>query len=457
MSAISLLISVVLAAQVASGGDRYSDGSTTTDAGALESLEDSDANAQGSPGSAADETAAASDPGGLVPMVEPFSPRSDAAAPSTQTAPPPFSNTQSPFGTNRSGAPRGFASPPVSSQAPAAAPPPIGAYPSQGSARVESSPPEIAGKGLKPSAMMRAMLMPPAVTRLAGQPIALAVAVSGAPTREQQSERIEAYWDLCSSVADYYLSLREQDELRRLRSLLPSAAPTATWQQAESELGVRVSTSQVAAVASQHRLASLMNIAGDRISLPLPADVPHCGDYQTRYEHNFAGRANLEAQELVALLPLRYEELKDAAAAVTRAEQWLTAERVTADETAMLRALELLALRRRAFVQIARDYNRRIARYSELATPGEIDSGRLIGMLIKSTLPATATRSSSDAPPPDRQTNRDATSPRTYAEGWIPVNDAWRRDATRDEAVEPASAETHPPYKERSLLVKPPR
>ena len=89
--------------------------------------------------------------------------------------------------------------------------------------------------------------------------------------------------------------------------------------------------------------------------------------------------------------------MKDAAAAVTRAEEWLTSSerpRADADGTGTLRALELLALHRRAFVQIARDYNRRIARYVELATPGEIGSERLIGMLIMRAGASTATRPS---------------------------------------------------------------
>ena len=83
-----------------------------------------------------------------------------------------------------------------------------------------------------------------------------------------------------------------------------------------------------------------------------------------------------------------------------------------------LRALELLALRRRAFVQIARDYNRRIARYSELASPGQINAERLIGMLIKRAGSTTAATTSGRrrAPPPDRQSAAESAPPRTFAE-----------------------------------------
>jgi hypothetical protein len=300
--------------------------------------------------------------------------------------------------------------------------------------------------------MMRAMLTPPRESRLMGGPTSLADVVASARTRGEQTQRVEAYWDLCSSLADYYLGLREQEELRRLRVSVPSLGPAGDA--AEKELAVRVGTSQRAAVASQYRLASLVN---ESPMIPLPADIPHCGSYHPYYDQVFAGRQSAEAQELAALLPLRYAELKDAATAVTRAEEWLNAVAAAAgqnsDSTATLRALELLALRRRAFVQIARDYNRRIARYSELATPGPIDADRLIGMLIKRDS-STATRPGSPASPTNRQSRNGGPLQSTFAEGdWAPVGD--RSNAVRrDQAVQQASGEaSNAPQQERSLLV----
>jgi hypothetical protein len=304
--------------------------------------------------------------------------------------------------------------------------------------------------------MMRAMLIAPPGSRLSGRPVRLVEVLAGAPTREEQSQRIDAYWDLCSSVADYYLGVREQDELQRLRSSVTNVGPV--WQQAEAELGVRIGTSQRAAVASQYRLASLMGGAATSSSLPLPVDLPHCGDYYARYDQVFAGRQSPEAQQLSELLPMRYEELSDAARAVTRAEEFLGAiasQRSGGDGTGTLRALELLALRRRAFVQIARDYNRRIARYAELASPGQIDADRLIGMLImREDAVDTATRPATLVPPPSRQSQAPADEPaETFAEGWESIKSA--AAAERDEAVKPASAEAKAsqPRREHSLLV----
>jgi hypothetical protein len=255
-------------------------------------------------------------------------------------------------------------------------------------------------------------------------------------------------------VADYYLGVREQDELQQLRARVTSVGPV--WQQAASELGVRIGTSQRAAVASQYRLASLMGVS-DASGLPLPADLPHCGDYYARYDQVFAGRQSAEAQQLSELLPMRYEELSDATSAVTRADEFLAAiaAQRSGDGTGTPRALELLALRRRAFVQIARDYNQRIARYTELASPGPIDADRLIGMLIRrDEATNTATRPGSLVPPPNRQSQLPPADPaHTFAEGWESIESAPARP--RDNAVQPASAESKvaKPRREHSLLV----
>ncbi|MEX2091786.1 MAG: hypothetical protein WD971_03865 [Pirellulales bacterium] len=389
--------------------------------------------------------------------------------PASAGGPPPVNNTSpntspnSSSGSNNSGnrisppppfAPEMRTTPATSAEdygygAPASRPssPPV-------AARINEADPNT-----KPSAMMRAMLTAPPGSRLTGQPVRLAEVLSGALARQDQSQRVDAYWDLCSSVADYYLGVREQDELQRLRSSVANISPV--WQQAESELGVRIGTSQRAAVASQYRLSSLMGGA-DASSLPLPADLPHCGDYYARYDQVFAGRQSPEAQQLSDLLPMRYQELSDAALAVTRAEEFLgaiAAQRGGGDGTGTLKALELLALRRRAFVQIARDYNRRIARYTELASPGQIDAGRLIGMLIMREGAAnTATRPAALAPPPNRQSHVPAENTaddpaQTFAEGWESTNSA--AAPPRDDAVQPVSAESTPskPRREHSLLV----
>ncbi len=428
MTVTALLIGLLLAIQVGAANDRYSNGQ------------------QGGTSRQRDNRSAT----GVVPLTE-APPRgraessgSDAANEgrdpySSQNQPGTSPPRTLPFGNSISPPPAGSSPPPFDGfQSPSSSPP--------GQAIAGERP-----RGVKPTAMMRSMLAPPRDSQLSGQPVSLIEVVSSAPSRLEQQERIEAYWDLCSSVADYYLGLREREELRALRSAAPAGG--TAWQQAESELAVRMDTSLRAARAAQLRLAAWVRIG----SLPLPADMPHCGSYHSRYQEIFAGQSSPEAAELAELLPLRYAELKDAAAAVTRAEEGLgtLARSASSDGVGALRALEFLALNRRAFVQIARDYNRRIARYTELASPGEIGAERLIGMLIKSESTSTATRPGSAT---GRQSNSAETPPRTFAdaEGWEPAGNR-TLPGQRDEAIQPASGEApERPPRERSLLVSPP-
>src|SRR4029078_13045696 len=99
-------------------------------------------------------------------------------------------------------------------------------------------------------------------------------------TRNEQTQRIEAYWDLCSSVADYYLSVREQDELRNLSAA--AGGQKGAFEEAEKKMGIRADTALRAARASQFRLAGFIGRGPG--NLPLPADQPHCGSYTSRYD-----------------------------------------------------------------------------------------------------------------------------------------------------------------------------
>ena len=434
-----LVLAAILAGQVNSANDPYG--------------------ASGQSQAGADNQPASQSNEGLVPILQPppGEPRSPpGATPSSRNSADPYGTSAresaAAAGGNQPTAP--FGNPATPSRS--APPPGYSQFQSQATQPAAATPPASSASRIKPSALMRSMLTAPAASRLTGQSVRLAEVIAGATSRMEQSQRIGAYWDLCSSVADYYLGLTEQDELRRLRATVPRIG--ATWEQAEKELAVRIGTSERAARASQHRLASWGGYLG---SLPLPGDIPHCGNYHSHYDEIFAGRPSTEAQELSALLPLRYAELKDAALAVSRAEEWLNAiasvRNEDSDGTGTLRALELLALRRRAFVQIARDYNRRIARYSELATPGQVAAERLVGMLILRDGSSTATRTSSPTSPPDRQSSSEgANGQRTFSGGWSPAAPNTMTGARRDDAVQPTSAESpNAPRQERSLLVKP--
>jgi hypothetical protein len=424
-----IVVSLTLAGQVGGASPRYLESGT------------------GQP--SATNTSPASAPNSLAPLNNPSSPpasgtnKNAAPAPSTSpyspSRPPNFSSQPTTPAINSNVAPPNLGQ---------SQPPP--SYPAQNS--FPSNDLASGQQSLSKSAvMMQAMLTPPRDSQLRGELVRLVEVVSSGRTRNEQTQRIEAYWDLCSSVADYFLSVREQEELRGLTSV--ASRQSAALQEAEKKMAVRSDTALRAARASQFRLAGFVGRGPN--NLPLPADMPHCGTYTSRYDQVFAGRSLPEAQGLAQLLPMRYAELDDAAVGVSGAEDWLKgviSRNENSDAVGNLRALELLALQRRAFVQIARDYNRRIARYSELATPGQISPDRLTGMLIRRP-GALAT-----APPP-RQSSAMETSPqKTFAkqEDWLPVEKGTTTGAAKvDSAVQPASATQSETRKERSVLVQP--
>jgi hypothetical protein len=310
---------------------------------------------------------------------------------------------------------------------------------------------------LKPSGMMRAMMFAPPGSQLHGQPVSLMEVVGTGRNRVEQSQRIDAYWDMCASVADYYLGLRELDEAQKLHTY--SQQNGGLWAQAESDLRIRLNTSLKSAQASQLKVATLTGRGLN--NLPLPADNPHCATYISHYDQIFQGGGPAEARELATLLPLRFAELENAAADVSRAEQHYESVSRQGDADSM-NALRLLALQRRAFVQIARDYNERIARYLDLASPGQLSASRLTGMLINTGVSSTATRSASPAPPVRRQSSNESAPPPTFAAGSPPAVKPNGDETIHDDAVKATSATEStaahsPPRQEKSLLVSPQR
>ena len=421
MFAYALVVSVLLAGQLRADNDRY-------------------LGKQGADGPSAATVSSPGNPGGssLLPLDNPPAPLGAGADTAGAGSSPPATGESNPI---RSSLPANSNPPRTLPQMDTAASP-VGrasqttpaAFENTSSPYGSATPPP--GAEMTPSAMMRAMLKAPPGSQLGGQKVSLADVLAGTRTRAEQTQRVDAYWDLCSSVADYYLGLREQAELRRLRSMVSSVGPT--WQQTENDFATRIGTSQRAALASQLRVASLMGRGAG--NLPLPSDAPHCAKYLTNFEQVFPNGAPPEARELAALLPSRYAELSDAGNAVTQAEQWT--ESVAHNDsggTGTLQALKLLALQRRAFVQIARDYNRRIARYAELATPGQVSTERLTNMLINSNGSSTARRPTAPAPPRNRQSSDDSTPPPTFAKGAASGVNTVSATSNRDDSIRPAS------------------
>ncbi len=235
-----------------------------------------------------------------------------------------------------------------------------------------------------PAQLIRSLLQPPAKDQLAGLPLSLANTVQGASSRSEQTRRVEAYWDLSAALADYYLARRDATDLQVLRQGVLQAS--AQWEEVRQMLDQRGQVAHRSALAAQARLQRMLGRSANG-TLPLPADLPHCGAYDTRYDQIFGGRLpSPEAQRYHELLPLEHQSLRRQAVNVAVAYHWLSAvsqrRAPQTDGSELLKAHELLSLERHAFVYAVRSYNTNIARYAEIASPGRVGAGRLVAMLI---------------------------------------------------------------------------
>lgn len=287
--------------------------------------------------------------------------------------------------------------------------PPIAAEPADAkplSAAATAPPAEesvLSANGPRPTEVMATLLQPPATDRLPGTPLTLQDAVHDARTREEQTVRAQAYWDLAANVGEYNLAMVERQQLAALRDGI--ASPGAAWEAKLAEYENRAKLAKQAALASQRHMQQLLGSASEGL-YPLPADMPHCGRYNTEYEEIFAKQPNATAKQLDELMPLRYEQLRTQARAIVEAHDWL--EKISelrdpkTDGTGLLQAYDLLSLRRRAFMATARDYNQEIAAYIELAAPAQVAPDRLVAMMIRT--------SGGDATPPWEQPEIQQTS-----------------------------------------------
>jgi hypothetical protein len=235
---------------------------------------------------------------------------------------------------------------------------------------------------------MRNILKAPATGQLSGAPITLSDAVRDARTRQEQTERAKAYWDLSAAMADFYLAQLEEMELTILHQGLK--LPGKVWDGRLKGAEARIDIARRSAQAAQLRLHQLLG-RGAASPLPIPADAPHCGRYAAEYEEIFATRPSAIAEQLSKLMPLRYDELRSQAQAIADAEaaRNVTREQLNpnGDGAELLQAQDLLALRRRAFIATARDYNQEIAAYTELAAPAGVPADRLVAMMIRTSAP----------------------------------------------------------------------
>lgn len=375
MQAILLSLAFALAAQT---GDRYPGtnlppAAAPASEAAAESAADADADAE----RAAETSEAAAPVSPIVIHAETPQPTLVGTEPTAADVP----------------APSEIGAPPANPRDQAAPLSSAGDSQANGAAAESPSAPEtsVLARGPKPADLMRSLLQPPLADQLPGTPLTLGAAVRGAVQRPAQTERARAYWALSAAVAHYYLALQERTELAAMREGV--AAPSAAWDDARRDVEARIKQTRKVAETAQLQLHRLMGAAANG-SLPLPADAPHCGRYNTRFDEIFTAGADPMARQLNDLLPLVYAEMAAETRQVAEAHDFVTlvAEHrdPANDGTGLLRAYELMSVRRRAFIDLARQYNDQIAEYAGLAAPPQVEADRLVAMLIRVSNPGAA-------------------------------------------------------------------
>ena len=235
-----------------------------------------------------------------------------------------------------------------------------------------------------PAQVLAGLLEAPTEGELKGTPLTLAQAVDNSLSRNDQTQRVVAYWDLSQAVANYYLAYKERTELAALRQGI--SLPASDWETARANAEARLQLARDRVRVAQEYLAALMgnNTLG---FAPVPSDVPFCGPYETRYAQLFTSRSSALAEQLNELLPRLHSDLSARTADIAAARKWMFAmsdrRGLQSDGNELLKAYELFATRRRLFISAVREYNLGIVRYTEIATPGTVETDRLVAMLIR--------------------------------------------------------------------------
>ncbi len=227
-------------------------------------------------------------------------------------------------------------------------------------------------------------------SQLSGTPVSLVEVITSASSRQEQTRRVEDYWNLSRAVLDYNLASKEKIELAALRRGIIQASPQ--WDHAMSMVEARQQLALQAAHIAQRRLAGLLSSTSEGFA-PIPSDLPFVGTYNTRYSELFPQQDN--SFQLNSQLAEKYDQylirvarvIENEAKDISDSREWMFAvseqRNPNTDGRELLAAYELFAANRRLFVQTVIDYNRGIVRYTELATPGSVEPQRLVAMLIR--------------------------------------------------------------------------
>jgi hypothetical protein len=238
-----------------------------------------------------------------------------------------------------------------------------------------------------PETLLRGVLAGVGERGVDGQTVELAEVLSAVVGSNQRLRATQAYWRLARQAAAYRFCVEEANYLDDLatpqpdfqRAILASAQASARADEARSRLDT---------LRSQQALAT----AGARTDagrLPLPADLPFVGAYETRFEALKAqGRAPAPLARIHDTLPMQRQLLQQQAEAVFAADEALHKlsqgyQQGQVPLSGVLDGLTQLKNQRLAFLDAVLEYNEAIAEYAMMVASPDLPVQRIIGMLIE--------------------------------------------------------------------------
>lgn len=236
----------------------------------------------------------------------------------------------------------------------------------------------------------------PAELGLSGRPVMLVDVITATAGSPRQVEAARAYWQLVEKVAACHLAWDRQRRLEQLEAMLGAEAAGSAMQ---LELSARraaataaLEQARVDLIDAQHALAAFLPASDE--ALPLPANLPHVGTYNTYFEQIYASRpAPLRAKIIHETLPLKRQAIDARASAVQAAHDALDAavdawRSGQAPLQMLLSCLDDLERNRTALLAAARYYNEDIAEYALPLAPASMTADSVAAMLIRRPLDA---------------------------------------------------------------------
>ncbi|HEY5315106.1 MAG TPA: hypothetical protein VIK18_21420, partial [Pirellulales bacterium] len=277
--------------------------------------------------------------------------------------------------------------PPAASPQPAATIPPAAAPAATAVVPVESR----SGRSHAPT-VLAALLTPADPQKPAGRWTSLAEVLAAATEPAQQLELTRAYWKLAAALALYRMACDEYELLAVIRDSVgarhQSSDDLVAVQMRRARAAAQLEEASARVLAAQYELGQRIRLP-DGAPLPLPADKPHVGTYNTRFDQIYAAAAAPPAARFAdRTLELRHSQIDQRAAVVRASEDVLEVEQEfysqgTTDLATLMSAVDNWAQQRRAFLAAVVQYNAQIADYALHVPRGSLAADSLAGLLIK--------------------------------------------------------------------------